>query len=208
MRYPPINIQTAHWVCLTFSTPRGVYTAVSEPSSLWLLPWLLPPVLHVFPAECPSADLSPRPHRRSVHHPVCDRRRPEIRLHLCHGVPSSVSVHRATQVMGLSSHRDPPVFTVTLQSSDSIWFAVKMCYSSDLISLRFWPAIDSALRAAACTRGVQVRLLVSCWKHSPGSMFTFLQSLLVLNRPPLKCDIDVVSWEILFFARLRHGGPS
>uniref|UniRef100_A0A3Q3WUK3 PLD phosphodiesterase domain-containing protein n=1 Tax=Mola mola TaxID=94237 RepID=A0A3Q3WUK3_MOLML len=45
--------------------------------------------------------------------------------------------------------------------------------------LRFWPAIDSALRAAACTRGVQVRLLVSCWKHSRAAMFTFLQSLLM-----------------------------
>lgn len=61
---------------------------------------------------------------------------------------------------------------------------------------RFWPVIDSALRAAACSRQVQVRLLVSCWNHSPGSMFTFLQSLLVLNRPPLKCNIDVVSWFI------------
>ncbi|CAN9514699.1 unnamed protein product [Ophioblennius macclurei] len=57
--------------------------------------------------------------------------------------------------------------------------------------LQFWPAIDSALRAAACTRGVHVKLLVSCWKHSPNSMFTFLQSLVVLNRPPLRCDISV-----------------
>lgn len=64
-------------------------------------------------------------------------------------------------------------------------------------ALRFWPAIDSVLRAAACTRDVQVRLLVSCWKHSPASMFPFLQSLLALNRPPLKCDIQVVRWETL-----------
>ncbi|XP_041799905.1 5'-3' exonuclease PLD3 isoform X2 [Chelmon rostratus] len=78
--------------------------------------------------------------------------------------------------------------------------------------LRFWPAIDSALRAAACTRGVQVRLLVSCWKHSPASMFTFLQSLLVLNRPPLKCDIDVKIFTVpstaeqmkIPFARVNH----
>ncbi|XP_029972650.1 phospholipase D3-like isoform X1 [Salarias fasciatus] len=57
--------------------------------------------------------------------------------------------------------------------------------------VRFWPAIDSALRAAACTRGVHVRLLVSCWEHSPGSMFTFLRSLLVLSSPPLSCHISV-----------------
>ncbi|XP_040904732.1 5'-3' exonuclease PLD3 isoform X2 [Toxotes jaculatrix] len=78
--------------------------------------------------------------------------------------------------------------------------------------LRFWPAIDSALRAAACTRGVQVRLMVSCWEHSPASMFTFLQSLLVLDRPPLKCDIDVNIFTVpstaeqmkIPFARVNH----
>ncbi|XP_031713969.1 uncharacterized protein pld7 isoform X1 [Anarrhichthys ocellatus] len=78
--------------------------------------------------------------------------------------------------------------------------------------LRFWPAIDSALRAAACTRGVQVRLLVSCWKHSPAPMFPFLQSLLVLNRPHLKCDIDVKIFRVpstgkqmkIPFARVNH----
>lgn len=57
---------------------------------------------------------------------------------------------------------------------------------------RFWPTIDTALRAAACTGGVEVRLMVSCWEHSPGAMFPFLQSLLVLNRPPLNCNINIV----------------
>ncbi|XP_078117255.1 uncharacterized protein pld7 isoform X1 [Sander vitreus] len=78
--------------------------------------------------------------------------------------------------------------------------------------LRFWPAIDSALRAAACTRHVQVRLLVSCWKHSPAAMFPFLQSLLVLRRPPLKCDVDVKIFTVpstaeqmkIPFARVNH----
>nr|XP_019936140.1 PREDICTED: phospholipase D3-like isoform X1 [Paralichthys olivaceus] len=78
--------------------------------------------------------------------------------------------------------------------------------------IRYWPAIDSALRAAACTRGVQVRLMVSCWEHSPASMFTFLQSLLVLNRPPLKCDIDIKIFTVpstaeqkkIPFARVNH----
>ncbi|XP_026213159.1 phospholipase D3 isoform X2 [Anabas testudineus] len=78
--------------------------------------------------------------------------------------------------------------------------------------LRFWPPIDSALRAASCTRGVEVRLMVSCWKHSPGSMFTFLQSLLVLSRHPLKCDIHVKIFTVpstaeqmkIPFARVNH----
>ncbi|XP_077434519.1 5'-3' exonuclease PLD3 isoform X2 [Vanacampus margaritifer] len=78
--------------------------------------------------------------------------------------------------------------------------------------LRFWPAIDSALRAAACTRGVKIRLLVSCWQHSPAAMFTFLQSLLVLNRPPMKCDIEVKIFTVpstieqmkIPYARVNH----
>lgn len=77
---------------------------------------------------------------------------------------------------------------------------------------RFWPAIDSALRAAACSGAVQVRLLVSCWPHSRGSMFLFLQSLLVLNRPPLNCDIEVKVFAVpstpeqrkIPFARVNH----
>ncbi|KAF6717368.1 Phospholipase D4 [Oryzias melastigma] len=78
--------------------------------------------------------------------------------------------------------------------------------------VRFWPAIDSALRAAGCTRGVQVRLLVSCWKHSPASMFPFLQSLLVLRRPPLSCGVEVKIFRVpstaeqmkIPFARVNH----
>ncbi|XP_069568273.1 5'-3' exonuclease PLD3 isoform X1 [Brachyistius frenatus] len=78
--------------------------------------------------------------------------------------------------------------------------------------VRFWPAIDSRLRAAACTRAVQVRLLVSCWEHSPASMFTFLQSLLVLNAPPLRCDVEVKIFNVpstaeqmkIPFARVNH----
>uniref|UniRef100_A0A3B4ERZ1 Phospholipase D3-like n=1 Tax=Pundamilia nyererei TaxID=303518 RepID=A0A3B4ERZ1_9CICH len=78
--------------------------------------------------------------------------------------------------------------------------------------LRFWPAIDTALRAAACTRGVRVQLLVSCWEHSSPDMFIFLQSLQVLRRHPLTCDIDVKIFTVpstaeqkkIPFARVNH----
>ncbi|KAK7921849.1 hypothetical protein WMY93_008751 [Mugilogobius chulae] len=76
----------------------------------------------------------------------------------------------------------------------------------------FWPPLDSALRAAACTRGLQVRLLVSCWPHSPAAMFVYLQSLLVLKRPPLDCDVQVKVFTVpstseqmkIPFARVNH----
>ncbi|TRY88702.1 hypothetical protein DNTS_006272 [Danionella cerebrum] len=78
--------------------------------------------------------------------------------------------------------------------------------------IRFWPAIDSALREAACTRGVEVKLLVSCWSHSSGAMFVFLQSLAVLNKPPLSCHIQIRVFEVpstqeqqrIPFARVNH----
>lgn len=69
---------------------------------------------------------------------------------------------------------------------------------NDFDVIRFWPVIDSALREAACTRGVEVKLLVSCWSHSPGAMFVFLQSLSVLNKPPLSCNIHAVRFSVLF----------
>uniref|UniRef100_A0A672FNC1 Phospholipase D family, member 7 n=1 Tax=Salarias fasciatus TaxID=181472 RepID=A0A672FNC1_SALFA len=65
--------------------------------------------------------------------------------------------------------------------------------------VRFWPAIDSALRAAACTRGVHVRLLVSCWEHSPGSMFTFLRSLLNVFTVPSTAEQKKIP-----YARVNH----
>lgn len=77
---------------------------------------------------------------------------------------------------------------------------------------RFWPAVDSALRSSACTKGVQVRLMVSCWEHSSASTFIFLQSLVVLNRPPLSCDIEVKVFTVpstaeqrkIPYARVNH----
>ncbi|XP_054848620.1 5'-3' exonuclease PLD3-like isoform X2 [Eublepharis macularius] len=56
---------------------------------------------------------------------------------------------------------------------------------------RFWPVIDDALRAAACDRKVNVRLLISCWPHSHRDMFVFLESLSILSQEPLGCPIEV-----------------
>ncbi|KAJ0002633.1 hypothetical protein NQD34_007782 [Periophthalmus magnuspinnatus] len=77
---------------------------------------------------------------------------------------------------------------------------------------RFWPPLDSALRAAACSRGLKIRLLVSCWPYSQAAMFVYLQSLLTLNRPPLNCDIQVKVFTVpstmeqmkIQFARVNH----
>lgn len=56
---------------------------------------------------------------------------------------------------------------------------------------RYWPVLDSALREAAVTRGVQVRLLVSCWLNSDPRMFPFLRSLQALSDPLAGISLDV-----------------
>uniref|UniRef100_A0A0E9WQE6 PLD phosphodiesterase domain-containing protein n=1 Tax=Anguilla anguilla TaxID=7936 RepID=A0A0E9WQE6_ANGAN len=61
-------------------------------------------------------------------------------------------------------------------------------------------------------QGVEVNLLVSCWPHSSGSMFIFLESLLALNQHPLNCNIQVKVFEVsstaeqlkIPFARVNH----
>ncbi|XP_070769888.1 LOW QUALITY PROTEIN: 5'-3' exonuclease PLD3 [Enoplosus armatus] len=132
------------------------------------------------------------------------------------GVPARVYLSSAPpQISARGRSDDLSTILSVIEDAQKFVYVSVMDYlplSQYTEPLRFWPAIDSALRAAACTREVQVRLLVSCWKHSPAPMFTFLQSLLVLNRPPLKCDIDVKIFTVpstaeqmkIPFARVNH----
>ncbi|XP_055521352.1 5'-3' exonuclease PLD3-like [Leucoraja erinacea] len=61
---------------------------------------------------------------------------------------------------------------------------------------RFWPAIENGLRAAACERGVRVRLLVSCWPHTYPPMLVFLESLNILAKEPLGCSVEVRIFQV------------
>lgn len=132
------------------------------------------------------------------------------------GVPAQVYLSSAPPQISARGRSDDltTILSVIKDAQQFVYISVMdyLPLSEFTEPLRFWPAIDTALRAAACTRGVQVRLLMSCWKHSPGAMFTFLQSLLVLNRPPLKCDIEVKLFTVpstaeqmkIPFARVNH----
>lgn len=59
-------------------------------------------------------------------------------------------------------------------------------------SPRYWPVLDNALREAAFSRHVQVRLLVSCSRYTDPSMFPFLRSLQAFGNPAANVSIDVV----------------
>lgn len=68
-----------------------------------------------------------------------------------------------------------------------------------LLSPRYWPALDTALRGAAFSWGVHVRLLVSCWLNTDPRMFPFLRSLQALSNPKAGVSVDVVrtrSWAV------------
>ena len=52
--------------------------------------------------------------------------------------------------------------------------------------------LDTALRVAAVSRGVRVRLLVSCWLNTDPSMFPYLRSLQALSNPVANVSVDVV----------------
>ena len=43
--------------------------------------------------------------------------------------------------------------------------------------IRYWSQIDDALRSAAYSRGVSVRVMGSYWEHTSSDMLKFLQSL-------------------------------
>lgn len=57
---------------------------------------------------------------------------------------------------------------------------------------RYWPVLDNALRAAAFSKGVRVRLLVSCGLNTDPTMFPYLRSLQALSNPAANVSVDVV----------------
>ncbi|EZA57925.1 Phospholipase D3 [Ooceraea biroi] len=57
--------------------------------------------------------------------------------------------------------------------------------------VKYWPIIDNALRAAAIERKIDIRLLISWWKHSRPSESYFLKSLQDLTRSYANVNIEV-----------------
>ncbi|XP_036061975.1 5'-3' exonuclease PLD4 isoform X1 [Onychomys torridus] len=56
---------------------------------------------------------------------------------------------------------------------------------------RYWPVLDNALRTAAFSRGVHVRLLISCWFNTDPTMFSYLRSLQAFSNPSAGISVDV-----------------
>ncbi|XP_055015539.1 5'-3' exonuclease PLD3 [Boleophthalmus pectinirostris] len=138
-------------------------------------------------------------------------------LHLkFNGVPARVYLSSAPPQLSTRGRTDDleAILSVMDDARQFIHVSVMDFLPQDQFSKppRFWPPLDSSLRSAACVRRLKVRLLVSCWPHSPAAMFVYLQSLLVLNRPPLNCDIQVKVFTIpstpdqmkIPYARVNH----
>ncbi|KAM9471057.1 5'-3' exonuclease PLD3 isoform 1-T1 [Clarias gariepinus] len=132
------------------------------------------------------------------------------------GVPARVYMSSAPPQLSAYGRTDDlsAILSVIADAKKFIYVSVMdyLPMSQFTPEIRFWPAIDSALREAACARKVEVNLLVSCWSHSPGAMFIFLQSLSVLSKTPLRCNVHVKVFEVPYtpaqhripFARVNH----
>ncbi|XP_014480692.1 PREDICTED: phospholipase D3-like [Dinoponera quadriceps] len=78
--------------------------------------------------------------------------------------------------------------------------------------VKYWPIIDDALRAAAIERKIDVRLLISWWKHSRPSETYFLKSLQDLTSSYPKVKVEVrrfivptnPRWDKIPFSRVNH----
>ncbi|EFN65992.1 Phospholipase D3 [Camponotus floridanus] len=78
--------------------------------------------------------------------------------------------------------------------------------------IKYWPIIDNALRAAAIERKIEVRLLISWWKHSKPSESYFLKSLQDLTHSYPNVKIEVRRFIVptsptldkIPFARVNH----
>ncbi|XP_039909921.1 5'-3' exonuclease PLD3-like [Hirundo rustica] len=77
---------------------------------------------------------------------------------------------------------------------------------------RFWPAIDDRLRRAVVERGVRLRLLAGCWRHSRAAMFPFLRSLAAVGDNATRYHVEVRLFLVpasaaqsrIPFARVNH----
>ncbi|KRT84441.1 hypothetical protein AMK59_2558 [Oryctes borbonicus] len=78
--------------------------------------------------------------------------------------------------------------------------------------IKFWPFIDDALRTAAIEHNVQIRLLISKWKHSRKSADNFLKSLADISNSYPKVSIEIRRFVVpstpeqdkIPFARVNH----
>lgn len=61
-----------------------------------------------------------------------------------------------------------------------------------LLTFRYWPVIDNALRTAAIDRKVSVKLLISYWKSSRPAEDYFLNSLKAISHSYRGVEIQVV----------------
>ncbi|XP_018588787.1 phospholipase D4 [Scleropages formosus] len=132
------------------------------------------------------------------------------------GIPAHVYLSSAPRPLEAHGRTDDlsAILSVISDARRFVFISVMdyLPFSSFSKPPRFWPAIDSALRDVACSKAVEVRLLVSCWPHSQGAMFVFLQSLQVLSHSPLSCPIQVKVFKVpsteelheIPFARVNH----
>ncbi|XP_006902765.1 PREDICTED: phospholipase D4 [Elephantulus edwardii] len=112
-----------------------------------------------------------------------------------HGVPTAAYFSASPPVLcphGRTRDLDA-LLTVMGQAREFLYASVMEYFPTTRFSRtpRYWPVLDNTLRAAAFSRGVHVKLLVSCWLNTDPTMFPYLRSLQALRNPSAGIFVDV-----------------
>ncbi|XP_022911423.2 5'-3' exonuclease PLD3-like [Onthophagus taurus] len=102
----------------------------------------------------------------------------------------------------------------TIQTANKFIYVAVMDYLPLILytkRIQFWPVIDDALKSAAIN-GIEIKMLISHWKHSRDSEDNFLKSLLILNESYKWVSIEIKHFvvptsedqEKIPFGRVNH----
>lgn len=144
------------------------------------------------PTGVAARSLPPRPHprpgRAAGGHGGC----PGVPLRLGDGVLPHHTLQTPRQVGRLGAGLPCPLTCTDPLGAGRQGPAGPRTLTLPCPSPSYWPVLDTALRVAAFSRGVHVRLLVSCWLNTDPRMFPFLRSLQALSNPAANVSLDVV----------------
>ncbi|XP_073955099.1 5'-3' exonuclease PLD3-like isoform X2 [Choristoneura fumiferana] len=109
---------------------------------------------------------------------------------------------------------DDAIVSIILAAEEFVHISV-MDYAPALEfspTLKFWPKIDDAIRAAALEHRVKVKMLISWWRHSQPSEDHYLRSLAALSQAYPRVDVQVKRFRVpstpdqdkIPFARVNH----
>ncbi|BHF72971.1 phospholipase [Sparganum proliferum] len=107
---------------------------------------------------------------------------------MLNGIPTKIYITMSPPPLTPPSRNDDlDAILHIIQEAESYIYVSVMAYAPAIVSYslstnnEFWPVIDDALRSASLNRKVEVRLLISHWRHTPASLGGYLGSLRAIH---------------------------